>query len=242
MNRFSKFIVFTSIAMSGLIFSCTSNDNQKDVLSPQEFKTAMANKEALILDVRTTKEMEKGKLDNAVQIDWNLGEANFEEQIKNVPKDKKILVYCQGGSRSATAANKLRAMGYTDVQELDGGIVAWNSAFQENNNNANKATGMTMAEFNELIKTDKVVLVDFNAEWCPPCQKMKPFLYEIQKSRQEDVSVVFIDTDKNPDIANLFKITGLPTLMIYKDGVKQWHHEGYMDKEGLLKEINTYKN
>lgn len=239
MSIISKIIWGATLLGSTLLMSCTATE-ENQVLKAKEFKTAIVeHKDAVLLDVRTAEEFGNGHIENAVNIDWNKGEANFEEQLKNVPKDKKILVYCQGGSRSATAAAKLRDLGYKQVQELDGGIVAWNTEFGATQKPA--SSGMTMNDFNAKIKTDKVVLVDFNAEWCPPCQKMKPFLYDIQKTRKEEVEVVFIDTDKNPDIANMFRIEGLPTLMIYKDGVKQWHHVGYMDKESLLKEIETYK-
>lgn len=235
-------VIWCSILLAATftITSC-ANTNESTVLSPKEFKTALASeKNALVLDVRTAEEFGNGHIDNAVNVDWNQGPESFTMQLANVPKETPIYVYCQGGSRSATALIKLKELGYTNIKELDGGMVAWNSEFGAAPSAKAKPTGMSMDDFNKIIKTDKAVLVDFNAEWCPPCQKMKPFLHEIQKEMKDDVEVLFIDVDKNPDIANMFKINGLPTLMIYKDGVKQWTQEGYMDKVSLVEKINLH--
>lgn len=233
-------IVSALLLFSVLAVSC-GNQPEENLLAPKEFQEAIASTKgtAIILDVRTADEFVSGHLDNAINIDWNAGEAAFAKQVQHVPKDKPLFVYCQGGGRSAGAIVQLQKMGFTNVRELKGGWVAWSSEFGSTKP-AKNWTGMTMEEFQGKLKTDKVVLVDFNAQWCGPCQKMKPFLHEMQKEMGDKLEVIFIDTDQNPDIATLFKIEALPTLMIYKGGVKEWHHLGYMSKEDLTKQIKNH--
>lgn len=236
----STSMIFWASCNSG---SPTTEDNK--LIDAAAFKTAIETaKDPLVLDVRTPQEFTNGHIDKAINIDWNAGADYFEQEMAKVPKDKAILLYCQGGGRSAGAAIKLQEMGFTNVKELKGGIMAWNNQY----GNATSATPkakpagvLDINEFQKMLQSEKLVLVDFNAEWCPPCQKMKPFLYEIQKEHNDIVDILFVDTDKNPELANLYKIEALPTLMLYKSGAKQWHHIGYASKEDLLKQINTHK-
>jgi thioredoxin 1 len=241
-------ILKLSVLVTSLsILSCNSNNKDENLLSAEDFKKEISTSpDAFVLDVRTAEEFEKGHLDNAINIDWNKGADAFEAQMNNVPKDKEILIYCQGGGRSAGAVVKLEEMGFTHVKELKGGMMAWNTAFGSNTVVTNETASpdpsvMTIEQFQAKLNSDKPVLVDFNAEWCMPCNKMKPFLYDIKNNMKDEVEVVFVDVDKNPEIANLYKIEGLPTIMIYKKGVKQFHQIGYMDKDAVLKQINNYK-
>lgn len=230
-----KILVTIQILVAILLISCNNgSDQSNNELSPKAFKEAIEkNPEAIILDVRTPQEYANNKIGNAINVDFN--NPNFEQEIQRIPKDKKILIYCQGGSRSAGAAVKMKELGYTNVQELKGGIVAWNTAFNKPVESSKKSE-MTMADFEAQIDTDQTVLVDFYAEWCAPCQKMKPFLHEIAQENS-NVKLVKIDVDKHPQLATLFRIEALPTLMIYKNKTKVWHHLGYMDKESLLKQL-----
>lgn len=229
-----KMIFNILVAASIALMSC-GNAEQQQLLNPKEFKAAIAeNKNAPIVDVRTPQEFENGHIDQAVNIDFN--SPQFEEQIQQFDKNQPIYIYCQGGGRSAGAAVKMKELGFTQVYDMKGGMVAWNSEFSDKN--APAANGeMTMADFEKMIDKDKVVLVDFYAEWCAPCQKMKPFLHELQEQYPDKLKIVKIDTDKHKQLAGIFRINALPTLMIYKDGVKVWHNIGYMDKENLEKEI-----
>ena len=234
-----KIINLSFILLSVLFTSCTNSQTSKTNLSPIEFSNKISESpEAVILDVRTPQEFSEGHIENAKNADWNGNQ--FELQIAKFDKTKPLFVYCLGGGRSASAASKLRSNGFKEVYELDGGMMNWRSAGLSETTNTStkpKAEGMTKAQFDKLITSDKIVIVDFFAEWCPPCKKMRPHLDEISKEMSNEVIVIKIDVDKNPTLAQEMKVEGLPTLQFYKAGKLSNTKLGYLTKEELIQQV-----
>jgi thioredoxin 1 len=94
--------------------------------------------------------------------------------------------------------------------------------------------------FNQIIQSEKPVLVDFFAEWCGPCKMMAPVLKEVKDIIGDAGRIVKIDVDKNPQVADEFKIQGVPTLILFKNGKAVWRQSGAMPKNKLLEIINQY--
>ena len=80
------------------------------------------------------------------------------------------------------------------------------------------------------IPTDKTVLVDFGAEWCPPCKKMAPIVDELEK---EGNSVIKIDGGTQKDLCKDMQISAFPTFIVYKNGAEIWRKTGVVSKEEL---------
>ena len=142
------------------------------------------------------------------------------------------------GGRSASAASHLRSIGFTNVLELDGGMMGWRSAGlpETTDSKVVKNTGMSTTDFEKLLQTDKVVLVDFYAEWCGPCKKMKPSIEAIERE-MTNVKVIRIDVDKHADLVNLFGIQEIPILRVYKHGKVTWEQKGFVEKEAIIKNL-----
>lgn len=218
-----------------LIGNSACAQDKNDMLTPDAVADVIKkHPEMEIIDVRTPEEYAAGHLANSKN--YNYKAVNFENQIASLDKSKPVIVYCLSGGRSAKAAQKMRAKGFSKVYEMQGGIVKWRSE-----NLPEEAVGvdlgMTMAEFEHMLISDKLVLVDFYAEWCLPCKKMEPYLKEISEDMSGSVKVVRIDADKNRNLCKALKVDALPVLQVYKNKELIWNHSGFIEKDDVLKQL-----
>ena len=93
---------------------------------------------------------------------------------------------------------------------------------------------------NDVLGSDKPVLVDFWAEWCGPCKMIAPVLDEIASEQAGKVRIAKLNVDDNPDIARRFDVMSIPTLIIFKDGEPQKRLVGAKGKGQLLEELAEY--
>lgn len=232
---------FTIIfATAGIIFnSCTNGQTESSNtnLSATEFAQKIQEMpKDPIVDVRTPDEFSKGHIVNALNYDWNGSE--FGKQIALLDKSKPVFVYCLSGGRSFSAANKMRSEGFKEVYELSGGIMKWRGAnLPETTDKTVASNGLTKQQFEAYLISDKLVLIDFYADWCPPCRKMKPYLNEISKDMADKVVVIRINADDNQALCKELKIDALPVLQLYKNKVLTWTNTGFMDKAEVVKQL-----
>lgn len=104
------------------------------------------------------------------------------------------------------------------------------------------SNNLNLDQFNQLLsQSEEIVLVDFYADWCGPCQIMKPIFEELshQEKYQGRVKFLKINVDNNPQIVTHYNIFSIPTFVFFKQGEPVKNLTGAISKESLAKEIDS---
>jgi thioredoxin 1 len=99
-----------------------------------------------------------------------------------------------------------------------------------------------IAKFQSIINSNQPVLVDFYADWCGPCKQMPPILKDVKEDLKQNVRIIKVDVDKNPQIATKYKIRSIPTIMIFKNGASIWKGLGVRPAHELKAVLREHIN
>lgn len=88
-----------------------------------------------------------------------------------------------------------------------------------------------------VLEADMPVLVDFYADWCPPCRRLAPVLEELAQETPE-ARIVKVNVDENPDLASRYRVSSIPTLIVFRDGKPAGQSVGAAPKETLRKMLS----
>ena len=92
-----------------------------------------------------------------------------------------------------------------------------------------------MNDFNEIIKDAKPTLVDFFATWCGPCKMQGPVLEQVKNELGDTVNIIKVDIDRNPELANVYRVQSVPTLIMFRNGEAVWRAVG-LQQAGILED------
>jgi len=220
-----------------LIISSGCSGQTNTSLLPADFKNEISRENVQVLDVRTAGEYQSGHIQHSLLADWNNRE-QFMDRIKYLDKIKPVYIYCLSGSRSAAAAKWMRENGFDKVLELKGGISAWKIASFPLEGAAN-IKQMTIQEYQSQISKTGTTLVDFGAEWCPPCKKMGPVMEQLQKDIGAQYKLVKVDAGVHTDVMRELNIEALPVFIVYKNGQEIWRKQGITELAEFKKHISN---
>ncbi len=189
-------------------------------LTPAEFEARLKQTTApQILDVRTTGEFGGGHLPAATNID--VRNPAFGDSLARLDKTRPVFVYCLSGGRSALAAQQMRDQGFS-VYELQGGYLKWTTQLKPiagvPAQPATSAKAITPDALRQLTTDNRLVLVDFYASWCAPCQKMMPIIEQLKTQYAGKVTIIKADADASKALMVAYQVDEIPTLLLLKEG------------------------
>ncbi|HSM12791.1 MAG TPA: thioredoxin domain-containing protein [Thermoanaerobaculia bacterium] len=207
-------------------------------LDAEAFSTELgAAGSAQLVDVRTPGEFARGHLAGAVNLDLSTGD--FARSAEKLDRARPVFVYCLSGSRSAVAARWLASAGFSQVYDLSGGILTWRAAGLPQATERPTSPGLTRADFERRVDGETPVLVDFYAEWCVPCRKMKPELERLAAERAGSLRVERIDADDNQALLRELGVDSLPTVELYRRGERVWQKTGYTSPAEIVAQLDA---
>lgn len=219
--------------MAVAIVSCSAQTGSS--LPPADFEKSIGQGDVQILDVRTAGEYASGHIKGALLADWNNPE-EFNRRSSFIDKTKPLLVYCLSGGRSAAAAAKMRKEGYEKVYELKGGILAWKKEGKPLEGKSDQQP-MTAEAFNSAISSAATVLVDFGAEWCPPCKKMELVLKSLQQNNPGKFVLIKVDGGNDEAVLKANGVSALPVFILYKNGRQVWRKNGVATEKEIAEHL-----
>jgi rhodanese-related sulfurtransferase len=124
MKNTTKALVATSIVVAAILSGCSSTSGTLETVSPDAAAIVIADESSeIILDIRTPQEFSEGVIEGANNIDFY--EPTFAADLDALDKGAHYVVYCRSGNRSGQAMSTFEDLGFTNITEIDGGIVNW---------------------------------------------------------------------------------------------------------------------
>ena len=226
-----------SIIFFAILYFANQSISIAQVLSTDDFEKKYAETpNAQLVDVRTTGEYGGGHLPKSQNVDFR--SADFTQKVQTLDKTKPTFVYCLSGGRSAEAANIMRQNGFTNVYEMGGGYLKWTTKMKpvEGVKPTDSKNALSKEYLDKLLKSNKIVMLDFYAVWCGPCMKMMPTIDKLKAELGDKVAIEKVDSDANKALVADFKVDEIPTFLIFKDGKQVMRATG-MQTDKALREM-----
>lgn len=222
-------------------FKVSGGNSTINQLSSSKFHELTVKNKGTLLDVRTEPEFANGHIPDAGQLNYYA--LDFRKKLLLLPKNQPVFLYCNTGYRSQKAAEILVENGFTKVYNLQQGIMEWDlqnlPVIVEADARPDTENKMEPDEFNALIKSDIPVFVDFYAPWCGPCRQMMPMIDNMKSEYSGRIKVIKINADASKKLIKELHISGVPYLVLYKNGGASFAHNGLMTKSDLTKVLES---
>ena len=242
MKKISRLFLIAVFTFS--IASCAQNNVSSEknariaLLDASAFKDAMAKaQDKQIIDVRTPEEFNSGYIDGARN--FNIYDRDFEQKLNSLDKTKPVFVYCKGGGRSADASDKMKSLGFSEVYDMKGGIMAWGNQDLPVTSSAPKTADLFFRkDYDALIEQNLPVLIDYYATWCAPCKKMEPILDKLSKEFEGKLLIKRVNVDEAKALVKELQIQNIPVITTHKAGKEIEHVNGFQSEEQMRAMIN----
>ncbi len=201
----------------------------------EQFKELTAQNSGILLDVRTKSEFKNGHLPEAGNL--NYYSLDFRKKLILLPRNQPIYLYCNTGYRSEKAAEILIENGYTDVYNLQHGIMEWEllnlPVIMEPDARPDTDNKMTPEQYHAILSEGSPVFFDFYAPWCGPCRKMMPMIDSLMVEYHPQIEMHKINVDASKKLVKELKLIGVPYLVLQDKGVVLFSRNGSATRNEL---------
>ncbi len=201
----------------------------------EQFKELTAQNSGILLDVRTKSEFKNGHLPEAGNL--NYYSLDFRKKLILLPRNQPIYLYCNTGYRSEKAAEILIENGYTDVYNLQHGIMEWEllnlPVIMEPDARPDTDNKMTSEQYHAILSEGSPVFFDFYAPWCGPCRKMMPMIDSLMVEYHPQIEMHKINVDASKKLVKELKLIGVPYLVLQDKGVVLFSRNGSATRNEL---------
>jgi thioredoxin 1 len=210
-------------------------------VSSREFSRIISYEPGVLLDVRSQREFKNGHIENAGQLNYYA--FGFKNKLLLLPKDQPVYLYCNTGYRSDRAADFLVKNGYTQVYNLEHGIMEWElenlPVVVDPDAQPDMDDKFEPDDFADLLQNNALVFVDFYAPWCGPCRQMMPMIDSLKVEYHERLPIVKINADASKRLMREMKMVSVPYLVLYRDGELFFDHKGIIHRDELVEVLES---
>jgi len=226
MQRMKKSI---NTAIAFLFFALSSfaqaGKHEERVTLPLDSFTAKIGRQAQpqIIDARSPEEFSLNHISNA--LNFNVQTNGYATLVQALDKSRPVFIYAISTGRSSVLAHDLKSRGFAEAYDLEGGSANWIGSGQPYYTSLKK--GLSPAEFQQIIATNKKVLVNIGSRYCGLCKKAKPIVDSIRNEHPGDVTIVEIELEESPQlIAALKTVNVFPYFILYDRGAVAFKRSG----------------
>ncbi len=227
---------FIALIVQNSVNAQSPTDQGKLTFEQFEQKLKAASPNPQILDARTGEEYKLNHLKGAVLADAT-NEAELQKVIDQLDKKRPVFVYSIGSGRSGALVKRLKGLNFNEAYELPGGISKWVGSGKPVESTT--GSGLTMTEYKQLIKSEKLVLVDVHSKFCPGCKKLLPIVDSVATEKSNVLDVVKIELFDNKQLGKELGVDAIPALLLYKGDKLVWKKAGRITKAEIEEAIRT---
>ncbi len=205
-----------------------------------QFNNLTSQNNGILLDVRTKSEFKNGHLPEAGNLNYYA--LDFRKKLILLPRNQPIYLYCNTGYRSEKAAEILIENGYTDVYNLQHGIMEWEllnlPVVVEPDARPDTDNKMTSEQYQAILSSGTPVFFDFYAPWCGPCRKMMPMIDSLMVEYHPLIQMHKINVDASKRLVKELKLVGVPYLVLPDDGKVLFSKNGSASRSELTSKFD----
>ena len=215
----------------------------QNVITIQEFEKIISKTaRPQIIDLRPAPEYYLNHLQNAM----NLTAANYDETIKSMDKTKPLFIYASSEVSLNAGFEQLSTIGFSKIYKtlkVEDTVTATMQSKVPQSITAQDsiAIGLSLTDYNKLIKKEKLLLLAFYANWCMPCKTMIPIIDELAHELKGKLVVKKINVDVAPEVVASISVFPIPLFYLYKQGKLEWQTRGLIAKSSLIEKIHSYQ-